>query len=74
MHAAIPANDAVPTTIVIAISVGKKWPDTMCAHPRRYSQMNVIIASQKIRHGNAAHFAVSLLCTPAMIGNHNGNV
>jgi len=70
----MPANDAIPTTIVMAISVGKKWPDTRCAQPRRNNQMNVMMASQKIKQGNAAHFAASLFCMPATIGNHSGNV
>lgn len=36
--------------------------------------MKIMIVSQKIRQGNAAHFASSLFSKPAMIGNQSGNV
>jgi hypothetical protein len=45
--------------MVIAISVGKKWPVTIRAHPRRNNQIAIMMASQKINSGSAIHFATS---------------
>jgi hypothetical protein len=73
-QATIPTTEAVPTTSVIAISVGKKCPVTIRAQPRRNNQMAVMIAIQKIRQGSAAHFASSLFWNPATIANQSGRV
>ena len=69
-----PTIEAAPTTTVIAISVGGKWPVTIRAHPSRKSQMKIIVVSQKIRQGSAVHFANSFFWSPAMIGNQSGSV
>ena len=37
-----PATHATPITMVIAISVGKKWPLTIRAHPSRNNQMAIM--------------------------------
>src|SRR5215469_12000606 len=52
----IPTAEAKPTIRVIAISVGEKVPETMCAQPSRKSQIAIITSSQKRKHGSAAHF------------------
>ncbi len=54
-----PTIDPAPTTSVMATSVGEKWPVTIRAQPTRNSQMKIMIVSQKMRQGNAAHFASS---------------
>ena len=51
----IPTIEANPTINVIAISVGEKVPDTIRAHPSRYSQIAPITRSQNTKHGSAAH-------------------
>jgi len=73
-HATIPVSEAAPTTMVMATSVGEKWPVTMRAHPLRNSQIAIMIASQKTKHGNAAHFASRFCWRPTTIGNHKGSV
>ena len=70
----MPTREAAPTTKVMAISVGKKWPETIRAQPSKKSQMSTMIASQKMKHGSAAHFARGLPRKPATIGNQSGAV
>jgi len=58
-HTAMHAIEAPPTTKVIAISVGLNVPVTIRVQPKRNSQMNAMIVSQKIMQGSADHFAHS---------------
>jgi len=55
----IPIRQAIPMTIVIAVSTGEKCPVMTRAQPSRKSQMNVMMTSQKISSGSAVHLASS---------------
>ena len=69
-----PTRLAVPTIMVNATSLGLKCPDITFAQPRRNSQMRLISTSQTMKHGSAAHFAISRWRSPSTIGNHKGRV
>jgi len=43
----IPIIDAAPTVIVMAISIGEKWPLIRLAMPNKYIHMMTISVSQK---------------------------
>src|SRR5262249_10361054 len=55
----IPTAHDPPITTVIATSMGLNVPLIRRAHRSRNSQMTITIASQKMKHGSAAHFASS---------------
>lgn len=69
-----PVMDAAPTTRVMAISVGEKFPETMRAQPSRKSQIAVMISSQKTKHGRAAHLVRAEFRAVRTIAIQNGVV
>ena len=69
-----PPRHPAPTIKVIATSIGVKCPDTTFAQPSRNSQMRIISNNQMMKHGIAAHLAISRSRSPRRIGKHKGNV
>ena len=54
----IPMAQAKPTIMVMAISIGEKWPVRIRAQPNRNNHMQVINTSQITKQGKATHLAV----------------
>src|SRR5580692_6310749 len=52
----MPASEAAPTMIVIAISIGENVPERKAVQPSRNDQIAAISTSQNTKQGSAAHF------------------